>query len=219
MSLPPSVVSSHDALRERIALKYIIPSYTKQDLDLLKIAVRRGLTQNLSKVQEKMFYEVQHTIDNVLGVDREWKEITLPHKLEEILRRTGAQMTVGSTLSRDEGFNLCLQRFGQWFGTAAFVVGQLTPWPLKPVTALIFRPIVGYYHKQVASYLNIIIDKHIESVSEGKGGALSDDENCGNLLTGAVDALLARQKALGINAPSASYKSLFATLVGFFSPV
>lgn len=200
-----SVLSVRAIRKKGLAIDWLLPTVTDPLHDLFMFdVVRRDLPRNLGKLQPAMFQEMRQAIEGTMGTNGDnWHEICLFPTMRIILKRASHRVLFGLPLSQDAEFGSSLESFAGWFGTGAFVAGQLAPWLFRPILgALAAVPI--YIHMSFATRIILPeVKSRIQSVRRKKADASSFIDEPQDFITLYVVAVLNSGIAESLKTPEA----------------
>ncbi|OGM47870.1 cytochrome P450 [Aspergillus bombycis] len=189
---PEDILSHAKASDDADALGYIWPLFDASALHSFGKVLQSDLTRNVVQTEEDVLVEVQHIMDELVGQTESWKEVNIVHVFERIMYQATQRVYVGLPLCRDTTYNKCVKGYARSLGTAMVFAAQLTPWPLRQVTALLAGLPVYYYVLRVRSYLSPLFKERMERLKakEGTKGNLLEGEP-GNLITWMSNSVIA----------------------------
>ncbi|KAE8350016.1 cytochrome P450 [Aspergillus coremiiformis] len=189
---PEDVLSHGKASDDSDALRYIWPMFDASALHSFSKVLQIDLTRNVTQTEAAVLEEMQHLMDELVGHTESWKEVNMVQLLERIMYQTTQRVYVGLPLCRDTTYLGYVKGYARSLGTAMVFAAQLTPWPLRQVTALLTGLPVYYYVLRVRSYLSPIYQKQMERLKakqEAKDSLIEGEP--ANLITWMSNAVLA----------------------------
>jgi hypothetical protein len=142
-----------------------------------------------------MFDVIQQAVDSVLGHEHSWSQVRLSNLVEEVTRTTTFGMFLGSTLAHDKRLHTALARFTISFGVASFIIGQLTPWPLKRVVAWFTAPIVVFFRQQVDAILSPLFHSSFEAEERRRRHPKLGPDEPRDFISSAIKTILDNEQA------------------------
>lgn len=159
---PEDILSHAKAGDDADALRYIWPFFDGSKLHSFSKVLQNDLTRNISQTEKYVFQEVEHIVGELVGSTESWKEVNLATLLERIMYQATQRVYVGLPLCRDTTYMGYIQGFARSLGTAMVFTAQLTPWPLRRITALLTGLPVYYYVLRVRSYLSPLYENRMQ---------------------------------------------------------
>lgn len=200
-----SVLSVQAIRKKGLAIDWLLPAVANPLHDMfLYDVVRRDLPRNLGKLQPDMFQEMRQAIEGTMGMNSDdWHEICLCQTMRIILKRVSHRVLFGLPLSQDAKFGSSLKSFAGWFGTGAFVAGQLAPWPFRPILATL-AAVPIYIHMSFAMRAILPeVNSRIESLKRKRGDASRISDEPQDFMTWYVVAVLDSGIAESLKTPEA----------------
>ncbi|QMW45956.1 hypothetical protein G4B11_009411 [Aspergillus flavus] len=171
---PEDILSHAKASDDADALGYIWPLFDASALHSFSKVLQIDLTRNVTQTEKDVLEEVQHIMDELVGQTESWKEVNMVQAFERIMYQATQRVYVGLPLCRDSTYMGYMKGYARSLGTAMVFAAQLTPWPLRQVTALLAGLPVYYYVLRVRSYLSPLFKERMERLKE-KGGTQDDN--------------------------------------------
>ncbi|GMF68443.1 unnamed protein product [Aspergillus oryzae] len=171
---PEDILSHAKASDDADALGYIWPLFDASALHSFSKVLQIDLTRNVTQTEKDVLEEVQHIMDELVGQTESWKEVNMVQAFERIMYQATQRVYVGLPLCRDSTYMGYVKGYARSLGTAMVFAAQLTPWPLRQVTALLAGLPVYYYVLRVRSYLSPLFKERMERLKE-KGGTQDDN--------------------------------------------
>ncbi len=117
----------------RFAIDYLCPGLDYNHDAFIMGAVRKELSRNLGIIQPTTIEDIRGQIDGAMGLDTEsWHEVCIEKVMKAVIFPATSRVLVGPGLSSNEDYLHYSMAFQTWLGGAAILVGQYTPWMIKP---------------------------------------------------------------------------------------
>ncbi|KNG90080.1 cytochrome P450 [Aspergillus nomiae NRRL 13137] len=163
---PEDILSHAKASDDTDALGYIWPLFDASALHSFAKVLQNDLTRNVAQTEQDVLREVQHIMDEIVGQTDSWEEVNMVQAFERIMYQATQRVYVGLPLCRDPTYMAYVKGYARSLGTAMVFAAQLTPWPLRRVTALLAGLPVYYYVLRVRSYLSPLFKERMERLKE-----------------------------------------------------
>ncbi|GAB1195930.1 hypothetical protein APSETT444_005195 [Aspergillus pseudonomiae] len=189
---PEDILSHAKARDDADALGYIWPLFDASALHSFAKVLQNDLTRNVAQTEQDVLTEVQHIMDEIVGQTDSWKEVNMVQVFERIMYQATQRVYVGLALCRDPTYMAYVKGYARSLGTAMVFAAQLTPWPLRQVTALLAGLPVYYYVLRVRSYLSPLFKERMERLKakdRTKDNLLEGEP--GNLITWMSNSVIA----------------------------
>ncbi|KAE8377154.1 cytochrome P450 [Aspergillus bertholletiae] len=185
---PEDILSHAKAGDDADALRYIWPLFNASALHSFSKVLQNDLTRNVAQTEEVVFEEVEHVLNELVGPAESWKEVNMVQVFERIMYQATQRVYVGLPLCRDATYMEYVKGYARSLGTAMVFAAQLTPWPLRRLTALLAGLPVYYYVLRVRSYLSPLFKAQMERLRAKEGTKEGTKEDLlagepGNLIT------------------------------------
>ncbi|KAB8236940.1 cytochrome P450 [Aspergillus alliaceus] len=191
ISQPEEILSHGKAGDDADALRYIWPLFDASALHSFSKVLQNNLTRNIVQTEMVALDEVEHVMQELVGQTKTCKEINMVLLFEKIMYRITQRVYVGLPLCRDTTYMALVKGYARSLGTAMVFAAQLTPWPLRQVTALLTGLPVYYYVLRVRAYLTPLYRRQMERLKAKQGATdnLLEGEPA-NLITWMSNAVL-----------------------------
>ena len=166
---PEDILSHAKASDDADALGYIWPLFDASALHSFSKVLQNDLTRNVTQTEKDVLEEVQHIMDQLVDKAGTWKEVNIVQVFERIMYQATQRVYVGLPLCRNTTYLGYVKGYARSLGTAMVFAAQLTPWPLRQITALLAGLPVYYYVLQARSYLSPLFKERMERLKANKG--------------------------------------------------
>ena len=175
----------------RFGLSYLCPALEFNDDAFMMAAVRKTVTRNLGNLQPAMIEDIRCTIDQGLGLDTEsWNEVCIKKAMDKLFFTSTSHVLVGSQLYRNEEYIHYSIGFASWMGATATLVGQYTPWMMKPLIGYLGALPVYYRKRKAFKFLLPVFRDRISNIKRKRADPSFDFEEPKDLVTWMVQAML-----------------------------
>ena len=177
---PESILSVRKVQEEKHALKYMNNSIEhKVTVKFLDNVVGRCLTKRLHCTQADMYDEIRASVDDTLGLDEDWHDVTLQKMTKMVADRAGSRTLFGLALCRDQAYLHNMNGFNMLMGVGTVIVGQI-PWLIRPlIGAIVGLPLRIYKARTLRILVPLIKARMQEYAQKGRSGmpGLPKDES------------------------------------------
>ena len=175
----------------RFAINYLCPGFDFNHDAFMMGVMRKDLTRNLGRMQPAMIEDIRCTIDEALGLDTEsWNEVCVKKAMDIVFFRSTTRVIFGSSLCRNEEYISYSIGFATWLGTAAILVGQYTPWILKPLFGYLAAVPVYYRKRKALKFLLPVVRDRRANIMRKRADPLFEFEEPKDLITWMTQAML-----------------------------
>ncbi len=175
----------------RFAIDYLCPGLDVNHDAFMMGAVRKELTRNLGRMQPTIIEDIRGHIDDAMGLDTEsWHEVCVEKAMKAVIFPATSRILVGSGLSTNENYLHYSIAFATWLGGAAILVGQYTPWMIKPLFGYFLALPIFYHRKKALKFLLPVIQDRIDNIKRKRADPSFEFEEPRDLITWMTNAML-----------------------------
>ena len=176
---------------KRLAIEYLFPGLDFNHDAFIIGAIRKDLTRNLGKMQPAMIEDIHGHIDDAMGLDTEsWHEVCVEKTMEAVVFPATNRILVGSGLSTNDNYLHHSISFATWLGGATIMVGQYTPWMIKPLFGYLLALPIFYHRKKALNFLLPVIQDRINKIKRKRADQSFEFEEPRDLITWMAIAML-----------------------------
>ena len=169
---PEHILSLNKTRRQRFSFDYLLPTVKDPLSDHTLIGViRTDLTRRINSLHPSMVQQIRKVVDLSLDQsDERWHEICLFKAVRDAVTTVTASIIYTQPLSENTNFMKSLRSFHNVISIGIALSGSMTPWPLRPVVALICAGPLYWYMCATVKDLVPVVQKRIDVHQEEKQG-------------------------------------------------
>lgn len=154
-------------------------------------AIRKDLTRNLGTLQPAIIQDIRNTIDDAMGLDTEcWNDVCVSKAMGNVIFRATSRVLVGSSLCQNQEYLHHLIAFAEWLGGGSILVGQYTPWMIKPFLGYLMALAVYYHKRKSMKFLRPVIRDRMANMKRKRADPSFEFEEPSDLITWMTQAIL-----------------------------
>lgn len=175
----------------RLAIQYLCPSIDINHDAFMMGAIRKETTRDLGRMQPDTSEDIRDSVGEALGLNTEsWNEVCTKKAMDKVFFRSASRVLVGSSLYRNEEYLYYSMHFASWMGAAAILVGQYTPWILKPIFGYLLALPIYYCQQKALKFLRPVVRDRIANIARKRADPSFDFEEPKDLITWVTQAML-----------------------------
>ena len=213
---PESILSVRKLQEEKHAVKYMNNSIEHSvTVKFLDNVVGRCLTKRLHCTQADMYDEIRASVDDVMGLDEDWHDVTLQKMTKMVADRAGSRTLFGFALCRDQVYLHNMSGLNMLMGLGTVIVRQI-PWLIRPlIGAIVGLPLRIYKARTLRILVPLIKARMQEYAQKGHTGLPKDESN--DFVTQAVKVAMDNKSSMIFDDPDILAEQ-FLLLVTFVLP-
>lgn len=162
---PEDVLADNVVVRERLALKYLVPQMDPTHIESMILTLKRELGRNLGNTQAALSSKLRECIDATMGLDDScWRQVCLNQIMNTVVFKSTNSLLVGSPLCHNEKYLDSIGTFSTWLGVTAVIIGQYVPWFMTPLFGNLASVAVRVKRSRCVKFLLPVIKERMENI-------------------------------------------------------